>query len=147
MDLKKVQTELISILESEVDVSPNFINPVGETKQDKFKLAILTGDNNNDNKMTINFIVGISVDTYDELLQEISKTIKKFKRSRLSVSAKNDYIKISSDRAFQIFTPESGKWIANLNMSVDVLYDFSETNTDYIFGGTQKIETVNYDYQ
>lgn len=151
MNLKKLQEELINIL-VEVDTNPQSINNVGDLNISRYKLAILSGDNSqNNNKCVINFLVGVSCDTYDELLYSIGYVVYKFKDKKLDASGSDDFINFSDDKGFEIFTPESGKWIANLSFSVAIFYDYSYYDDiilrDYIFRNEPPIETVNYEYE
>lgn len=148
MNLKQLHYELEQML-VEADVATNQINPIGSTDISKFKIAIISGSNNEENnRCEINFLIGVSVDTYEDLLDNISHVVSVFKNSRLSVCGVRDYIHFSTDKGFEIFTPESGKWIANLSFKVPILYRFeADSDSDFIFSETTITEVVTYTYE
>ncbi|NJM23500.1 MAG: hypothetical protein HC907_35150 [Richelia sp. SM1_7_0] len=148
MNLKQLHHELMQML-VEADVATNQINPIGSTDISKFKIAIISGSNNEENnRCEINFLIGVSVDTYEDLLDSISHVVSVFKNNRLSVCGVRDYIHFSTDKGFEIFTPESGKWIANLSFKVPTLYRFeADSDSDFIFSETTITEVVTYTYE
>lgn len=148
MNLNQLHNELMQLL-ADADAATNQINPVGSTDISRFKIAIISGSNNEENnRCEVNFLIGISVDTYEDLLSNISHVVSVFKNKRLSVCGVRDYIHFSTDKGFEIFTPESGKWIANLSFKVPIIYRFeTDSDSDFIFGEKTITEVVTYRYE
>lgn len=147
MNLKQLHYELLQLL-ADADAATNQINPIGSTEISRFKIAIISGSNNEENnRCEINFLIGVSVDTYEDLLDNISHVVSVFKNKRLSVCGVRDYINFSTDKGFEIYTPESGKWIANLSFKVPIVYNFESVDSDFIFGERTITEVVTYRYE
>jgi len=150
MNLNRLLTELTEILEGAATPS-NEVNTSGEIQQSKYKIAIESGGEEVESVCNVNIIVGVSCDTHENLLYEIGKVVYLLKGRQTSDTGNRNRIMLDGASGFQIFTPESGKWIANLKFTAPIIYDFTqyrdEINDISIYSKQAQTETVTYIYQ
>lgn len=150
MNLNRVLQDISDLL-IEPATPTNGINFSGDVEQSKYKLAIESGNTSSeDTYCEVNVIVGVSCDSHEELLFEIGKVIFLLRRKQIRDTGNRGRIELDSNNGFQIFTPESGKWISNLRFTIPVIYDFTEymdkTDDNSIYSNKNKTEQVQYIY-
>ena len=150
MNLNRLLAELTEILEGAA-IPSNEVNTSGEIKQSKYKLAIESGGEESESTCNVNLLVGISCDTNEDLLYEIGKVVYLLKGRQTSDTGNRNRIMLDGASGFQIFTPESGRWIANLKFTAPIIYDFTQYRGNIsdvsIYSKQTQTETITYTYQ